>query len=250
MAFPGKQRRRRGLVVGAIVAVVVGVGAGFAVSAITATGNTIYACVSNHNGSIRIVSQNTVCNSNESALQWSKNGTTGPTGPAGPTGPTGAEGPTGSSGSQGGAGPTGPTGPGPGTPGPTGPQGAAGPTGPAGSGGPAGPTGPAGAGGGAKVVVGGVNPNGSEQTNTSGFSSVRNSTGDYTISFPNGTWDKNKLLAVVVTPESGLPVEAVVLSSTVNSNGSASAEIRLYRDNGSTQALTDFHFFFVASQGS
>ena len=89
---------------------------------------TIYACVQNSTGTVRIVTSGEACASNATLLSWSQQGPAGPTGPTGPTGPEGATGATGP------AGPTGATGP-------TGPTGATGPEGPSGATGPAGTTG-------------------------------------------------------------------------------------------------------------
>ena len=85
----------------------------------------IFACVSNNNGSVRIVAQNTTCQSNEHLVVWNVVGPQGAAGPAGAQGPAGAlgpagpQGPAGATGAQGQVGPPGPTGP-------AGPQGAAG----------------------------------------------------------------------------------------------------------------------------
>ena len=111
----------------------------------------VHACV-NMNGGIRIVEAGEACRSQETPLQWNKQGEKGDKGDPGPTGPQGPAGPQGSEGPQGPAGETGPTGPqgsegpqGPtGETGPTGPQGPAGPQGPLGETGPTGPQGPEG----------------------------------------------------------------------------------------------------------
>jgi len=77
-------------------------------AAVAQTSNTIYSCVNNNDGSIRIVTATTTCKAREHALRW---GTTGPQGPMGLTGATGPQGPAGPQGAQGPAGPTGPVGP-------------------------------------------------------------------------------------------------------------------------------------------
>lgn len=83
-------------------------------------GNAIHACLKTQNGSVRIVSSAADCASNETAIEWNKQGPpglAGPVGPAGPTGPkgdtgdTGPAGPAGPAGSQGDVGPAGPAGP-------------------------------------------------------------------------------------------------------------------------------------------
>src|SRR5579862_9297148 len=98
---------------------------------------TYYACITNTTGDVRIVNQNTICNSNEHKGQWNQQGPQGPQGPTGPKGPAGPTGPQGPKGNTGATGPQGPQGPqgaqGPkGNTGATGPQGQSGPQGPAG----------------------------------------------------------------------------------------------------------------------
>jgi len=85
----------------------------------------IYGCYNSSNGNLRIVSQNTNCSGNETAINWNvigpqgPQGTAGPTGAAGATGPTGPQGPSGPIGPQGLKGDIGATGP-KGDPGPSG----------------------------------------------------------------------------------------------------------------------------------
>ena len=84
--------------------------------------NTLHACASKKEGTLRLVSDPGACNAaREFAVEWNKSGEPGPVGPQGPAGPqgpsgpqgeTGAAGPEGSQGPAGPAGPTGPTGPG------------------------------------------------------------------------------------------------------------------------------------------
>lgn len=73
------------IVVTALVAAIA-FAAGLAV-AVHAAGSTtvIYACVTNSNGSIRIVPEGTACKSNETALNWNQQGPQGPPGPPGGT---------------------------------------------------------------------------------------------------------------------------------------------------------------------
>jgi hypothetical protein len=130
----------------------------------------IHACYKTQNGQVRIVTSGGDCNPSETALKWNQagvQGTTGATGATGATGQTGATGPTG---------PTGPTGS-------TGQTGATGPTGPGGAMGPAGT-------GLAKVIRGGTygGVNGLGVYAGSGFTITTNSPGNYTITFPAGTW--------------------------------------------------------------
>ena len=93
-----------------------------------ATAGAIYACVNNNSGTIRIITENSLCTSNEQLLAWNIEGPPGPAGPAGATGPAGSDGAQGPTGPQGPQGPQGSTG----LQGPAGPQGPTGPTGPQG----------------------------------------------------------------------------------------------------------------------
>src|SRR5437899_10006743 len=52
----------------------------------------IFACVSNNNGSVRIVTQNTACQSNEHLVVWNVVGPQGAAGPAGTCGCAGTRG--------------------------------------------------------------------------------------------------------------------------------------------------------------
>jgi hypothetical protein len=90
---------------------------------------TIYGCVREYIGIVRIVREGQRCLPMERAISWNIRG------PAGPIGPAGATGASGNIGSTGGVGATGPQGiPGErGSVGATGPQGSAGATGPSGA---------------------------------------------------------------------------------------------------------------------
>jgi hypothetical protein len=108
-------------------ALLVAAGASYATAAITAVPTaTINACESNANGTIKIVTDPSQCNTNnETAISWNTVGPQGPVGPAGPHGPAGPAGPTGPRGDTGATGPQGPQGD-KGAPGPTGPAGVSG----------------------------------------------------------------------------------------------------------------------------
>ncbi len=113
------------------------------------TTEAVYACVSNANGAVRIVSEGEACRNNESPRSWGAVGPQGPPGETGPAGPAGAIGPQGIQGIIGPEGPMGQTGPrgdvGPqGIQGLLGPEGAQGATGESGLTGPEGPAGPQG----------------------------------------------------------------------------------------------------------
>jgi hypothetical protein len=62
---------------------------------------TLYACVNNNTGAIRIVTSKTTCKPTEHEIQWNQTGPQGPKGPAGPQGQTGAQGAQGQAGAQG-----------------------------------------------------------------------------------------------------------------------------------------------------
>ena len=97
--------RPRTLVIG-IGGVVVGLAAatGIAQAAglTTALTDTVHACVSNRDGSVRIVAEGVGCAKNESSISWNQ------AGPEGPIGPTGTNGQDGRDGQQGPAGPAAP----------------------------------------------------------------------------------------------------------------------------------------------
>lgn len=169
-------RVRLAAVVGLSSALVLAVGG---VAAAVGNDGTIYACVNNSSGAIKIASigtpvDGTACAAGYQLYTWSITGPKGDTGATGPTGPIGATGATGPTGPVGATGPTGDTGPtgATGPTGDTGPTGATGPTGPVGATGATGPTGPAGATGatGATGVTGATGAVG-----VSGYSVVTNS---------------------------------------------------------------------------
>lgn len=75
---------------------------------LTANATVIYyACVTNTNGDIVIVSQNTSCPTGQTKIHWNQIGPKGPQGPTGATGPQGPQGPQGVQGPQGPQGPPG-----------------------------------------------------------------------------------------------------------------------------------------------
>lgn len=75
------------------------------------SGDLIHACVHKESGAVRIVSADSDCGSDESALEWGIVGVQGPKGDPGPRGPQGPQGDTGAQGPQGPKGDTGPAGP-------------------------------------------------------------------------------------------------------------------------------------------
>jgi len=136
-------RMRRWIVTGIVAAGLLGAVGAYAVNTITlTTSSVIYACQSNTNGSLRIVSATTGCKNGETPLQWNVQGVQGDTGPQGSTGPQGVKGDKGDTGATGPAGADSTV---PGPTGATGPQGDPGPSGPKGDTGATGATGAAGA---------------------------------------------------------------------------------------------------------
>ncbi len=103
---------------GAVVALGVGVTAVYAAT----TDPVITGCFHKTNGNFRIVSSTGDCKSQETALQWNKQGLQGNPGPQGPVGDPGAKGDPGPQGEPGPRGDPGPAG----APGPVGPRGPAG----------------------------------------------------------------------------------------------------------------------------
>ena len=140
--------RRRVVAVGALMAVVVAVAAGYGYAAVTATNNIYTGCL--QAGTITNLAIGAApakpCPNNTVQISWSQ---TGPQGAIGATGPQGLKGDTGATGPQGPQGATGATGPqglkgDPGATGATGSQGSKGDTGATGQQGPQGETGPQG----------------------------------------------------------------------------------------------------------
>src|SRR5262245_15032567 len=48
----------------------------------------IHSCIKNSTGQVRIIAPNSVCDPNETSLDWNATGPQGPAGPTGATGPT------------------------------------------------------------------------------------------------------------------------------------------------------------------
>ncbi len=190
----------------AVISVVLLAGAaGIAYATIPDANNVYTACMVKNVGTVRLIDPSlpgssflSHCSSWEKQVSWNGQGAAGPAGPQGPQGDTGPQGPQGlkgnpgSDGINGAPGPQGPKGnPGSdGINGTNGVDGAPGPQGPQGPKGETGATGPAGTGL-AKVIRGGTygqEPPGPGIYAGSGFTIVRNSAGNYTITFPAGTW--------------------------------------------------------------
>jgi len=63
-----------------------------AVARLDAQSTTVYACVNNSSGAIKVVGASTACQSNETLNTWNVTGAQGPAGADGPTGATGPQG--------------------------------------------------------------------------------------------------------------------------------------------------------------
>jgi hypothetical protein len=74
------------------------------------TSTTIFACVNNSTGAVRIVSSATTCRAGEHKINWNNPGLSGLSGNPGPQGPQGAQGLPGKTGTSGPEGPRGPAG--------------------------------------------------------------------------------------------------------------------------------------------
>jgi hypothetical protein len=252
--LPG--RRVRWAALGAIVAALAM--GGIAYASIPGPDGVIDACYLKNGGALRVIDSAASCKSGETSLSWNQQGPTGPQGPAGAQGATGATGPTGPTGDPGATGATGDTGP-TGATGPTGPTGDPGATGATGDTGPTGATGPKGdsgatgpmgpAGSGVKTIAGEMNTDGSI-IEGSGFSVTHNSTGDYTVSFPPGTWSGCTSPVATVTPLTifgGGARTARIIGAGCVSDGSGSFRVFI-ETVGSSPALTDSMFDFIAAQ--
>jgi hypothetical protein len=79
--------------------------AGFAVAAVSGSGNTINACVKKRGGNVRIVTAKTRCRASERRLTWNQRGPQGAPGSNGVPGMAGAPGSNGAAGSDGPPGP-------------------------------------------------------------------------------------------------------------------------------------------------
>jgi hypothetical protein len=107
--------------------IALGIGIGLKLRDATASNgdNTIYACVGERSGAVRLIDGPGSCLRGELLVTWNEHGSVGPQGPQGPKGDMGPIGPQGPAGAQGATGPIGPQGS-------TGPQGETGPAGPTG----------------------------------------------------------------------------------------------------------------------
>jgi len=108
----GSRVHRGWVVAGAVVTVLVAVGAAYATGLVSNA--QVNACAKKSSGALRLKGSGE-CRASERPVAWA---VTGPRGPAGPAGPQGAQGPAGLAGAQGATGSTGAAGP-PGPPGPS-----------------------------------------------------------------------------------------------------------------------------------
>ena len=114
--------RRRRLLLGSSVVLLVLTGGSLAWGAIPAGDGVITGCYREGTGDLRVVDASQTCRRGEARLTWNQTGTQGPAGAQGlpgPQGPAGDDGVDGQDGATGPAGPAGPAGPS----GPAGPQG-------------------------------------------------------------------------------------------------------------------------------
>jgi hypothetical protein len=87
MRFPLPRRVRVGAFAVVVLALAVG---GFAYASIPDSDGTIHGCYVKSGGGLRVIDVSvTKCKSNETAIDWNKNGATGAIGPTGATGATG-----------------------------------------------------------------------------------------------------------------------------------------------------------------
>ncbi len=263
------------------LAVTVGVGiAGAAGYAVTSThgedSQVIQACKNKSSGLLRIVDRASNCKPYESYLTWNVVGPRGPAGPPGATGATGAKGDKGDTGAQGiqgvqglpGApglpGPQGPPGlngadgtpgvPGndgaPGLPGKDGKDGAPGTPGADGAPGLPGEKGDKGDKGdpGAdapKQIAGWISWTGTVLAG-SGFTATNGAQGEYTVSFPAGTWNgTTPPIPVVTAGEVPQTFGPVVSTTALAADGSFSFTAHFYNKDQGSQGVS---FYFVVTQ--
>jgi hypothetical protein len=120
-----------------------------------------------------------------------------------------------------------------------------GPSGPQGPSGPKGATGPDGPG--VKTIAGFVSSIGGIQEG-SGFSVTYNGAGDYTVTFPNGTWSGGCIFPVMtVTPIAGVAVTVRHSNLVCTFAGGGSIGV-VIETAGSSPAATDSAFQFIAAQ--
>jgi hypothetical protein len=215
--------RRVALAITAVVVVAIAGGVTYAVAQI-GSGGVFHGCYTSANGQLRLIDPATdSCRPSETAVSWSQTGPQGLKGDPGPPGPAGPQGPAGPHGI-------------PGPHGPAGPQGATGPQGPAG------PPGP-----GTQTISGLVGVRGATLFGK-GFTVRRTAVGDYTLTFPAGTWRTFPAPVVVVTPQElvGVSLVANLGTMAVTPNGSATIEISLSSTAGPTTRV-DGRFAFNAS---
>jgi hypothetical protein len=212
---------RIALTITAVAVVAIAGGVTYAVAQVGG-GGVFNACYTSANGQLRLIDPATdSCHPSETPISWSQAGPQGPKGDPGPPGPAGPQGPAGPHGI-------------PGPHGPAGPQGATGPRGPAGRPGP-----------GTQTISGLVGARGATISGT-GFTVRRTAVGNYTLTFPAGTW--RTYPAVVVTPQAltGVSLVANLGTMSFTGNGSATIEISLSSTAGPSTRV-DGRFAFNAS---
>jgi hypothetical protein len=203
--------RRVALAITAVVVVAIAGGVTHAVAQI-GSGGVFHGCYTSANGQLRLIDPaSDSCHPSETPISWSQTGPQGLKGDAGPQGPAGPHGPAG-------------------------PQGATGPQGPAG---------PPGLG--TQTISGLVGVKGATLFGK-GFTVRRTAVGNYTLTFPAGTWRTFPAPVVVVTPQElvGVSLVANLGTMAVTPNGSATIEISLSSTAGPSTRV-DGRFAFNAS---
>ena len=80
---------------GTVIAALALLCTGLVAAASTSNPPTLYACVNNSSGTIKMVSAGDTCHGNDTLVSWNTQGIQGPPGPQGPKGDTGPAGPAG-----------------------------------------------------------------------------------------------------------------------------------------------------------
>jgi hypothetical protein len=82
----------------------------------------------------------------------------------------------------------------------------------------------------------------------SGFTDIRNSTGNYTISFPAGTWSGTTTPIMVVTPAGQFGAIPIAQVSAFDWFPDGSASFTIQIDGVQTATAQDNDFLFTATQ--
>lgn len=202
-----------------VVALLILTGTSFAMSGKSgAKPTTYYACVTHRFHTLNLTTKTASCPLGQHKISFDSRGRPGARGLAGPAGLAGAKGDSGA----------------------PGPQGATGPAGPVGATGPQGP--------GVRTIGGEIGSDGTVGAG-SGFTATRTGTGQYTITFPAGTWNGKTFPILTVTPfavDGGIVIP-VIRTVSASGDGSATFQI-LLSDTAPGQTFQDNSFEFIAVQ--